>query len=122
MLYEKYLNVIDEKAEELCAVSDALYDNPETAYGEYYAVELVTKKLRENGFTVTENVLGIATAFKATYGTGKPNLGILAEYDALSGMSQEGFNPREKLFPELKIVTAADIIFSAQGHLLQLWL
>ena len=41
-MYEKYLNVIDERAEEICAVSDALWDNPEVSYAEYEAVKLLT--------------------------------------------------------------------------------
>lgn len=90
-MYEKYLKVIDEKAEELCALSDFLWDNPETAYGEYKAVDAITQKLTENGFTVTRDVAGIPTAFKATFGSTGPSLGILAEYDALEGLSQEGY-------------------------------
>lgn len=90
MMYEKYLSTIDRMSEEICAVSDALWDNPELPYGEYEAVDLITSKLEANGFTVERNVADIPTCFKATYGTGKPHLGILAEYDALSGMSQEG--------------------------------
>lgn len=87
-MYEKYLNVIDERAEEICAVSDALWDNPEVSYAEYEAVKLLTAKLEENGFTVERGVGGIPTAFTATYGTKKPVFGILAEYDGLPGMSQ----------------------------------
>jgi len=88
MLYEKYLNIIDEISEEICAVSDALWDNPETAYGEFEAVKLLTGILEKNGFTVTRNVADIPTAFKATYGSGKPSLGVQAEYDAINGLSQ----------------------------------
>ncbi len=99
MLYEKYLNVIDEKKDAFCAVSDALWDNPETPFGEYMAVELLTKKLEENGFKVTYNLSDIPTAFKATYGEGKPSLGILAEYDAIEGMSQEACIAEKKSIP-----------------------
>ena len=89
MLYEKYLGIIDEKRHEIEKISDAIWDNPETAFGEYAASELLCEKLCENGFTVTKGVSGIPTAFVATYGEGHPHLGILAEYDGLSGMSQE---------------------------------
>lgn len=95
MLYEKYLNVIDEKSDDVCAITDALWDDPELSFGEYKAVRLLTKALEENGFTVTRNVVGIPTAFKATYGNGSPSVGILAEFDGLSGMSQEA-NVAEK--------------------------
>jgi len=89
MLYEKYLNTIDERAELICNVADTIWDDAETAYGEYKAVRLITGILEEAGFEVTCNIDGIPTAFKATYGSGKPAIGILAEYDALHGMSQQ---------------------------------
>ena len=88
-MYEKYLNVIDGRAEELCAVADTLWDNPELPYHEFEAVKLLTGKLEENGFTVERGVGGIPTAFTAVYGTKKPVFGILAEYDGLPGMSQQ---------------------------------
>lgn len=99
MLYEKYLNTIDIKADEICAISDALFDNPEIGFGEYEAVRIITDKLRENGFTIYENISGIPTAFKAVYGNGRPSFGILAEYDALSGDSQEGACAEKKSIP-----------------------
>lgn len=91
MLFEKYLNTIDKYESEICAVSDYIYDHPETSYGEYKAVKVLTEFLVRLGFKVERNVADIPTAFTATYGDGKPSLGILAEYDGLSGMSQKGF-------------------------------
>ena len=99
MLYEKHLNVIDEKKELFCGVSDALYDNPETSFGEYFATDLIIKTLEENGFTITRNVADIPTAFTATFGKGKPNLGILMEFDGLEGMSQVGGIIEKKPIP-----------------------
>lgn len=89
MLYEKFLNSIDENKDLFYGVSDYLWDNPETSFGEYKAVNYITKILEENGFEVTLNLSGIPTAFKATFGSGKPSLGVLAEYDGLDNMSQE---------------------------------
>ena len=89
MLYEEYLKVIDEKSEEIGRISDDIWDSPETSFEEYTASALLVEKLRENGFSVTVGVSGIPTAFAATFGEGRPHLGILAEYDGLSGMSQE---------------------------------
>ena len=45
MLYEKHLNLIDEKKDLFCGVSDALWDNPETSFGEYFASDLLIKIL-----------------------------------------------------------------------------
>ncbi len=99
MKYKEFLNVVDEKKEIFCEVSDALWDNSETSFGEYQAVELLTKKLEENGFEVTRNLCGIPTAFKATYGSGSPSLGVLAEYDALEGMSQVAGSTKKESIP-----------------------
>ena len=56
--------------------------------------------LEKEGFTVETPVAGIQTAFKASYGSGKPVIGILAEFDALSGLSQEaGAAERRELVP-----------------------
>ena len=87
-MYKRYLNTIDEAAEKIFSVSDAIWDNPETSFQEYFASDLLCDVLKENGFEVTRGVAGIPTAFTATYGSTAPSLGILAEYDGLSGMSQ----------------------------------
>ena len=99
MKYEKYLNVIEQKKEIFYEVSDTLWDNPETSFEEYQAVDLITKKLEENGFEITRNLCGIPTAFKATYGNGCPSLGVLAEYDALEGMSQVACSAKMESIP-----------------------
>ena len=99
MLYEKHIRVIDENESMIREVSDAIWDNPETAFGEYFASDLLTDILEKQGFKVTRGVAGIPTAFTATYGEGSPRLGILAEYDGLEGMSQEGGIAEKKSIP-----------------------
>ena len=89
MLYEKFLSVIDTKANEICEISDKIWDSPETSFEEVRASALLKEALERNGFKVTLGVSGMPTAFIATYGEGEPRLGILAEYDGLSGMSQK---------------------------------
>ena len=101
MLYEEYLNLIDEKKELFCGVSDAIWDHPETSFEEHYAAELLTRVLEENGFCVTRGLCGIPTAFNATFGDEGYSLGILAEYDALDGLSQEGACKEKKPAPGL---------------------
>ena len=90
MLYEKYLQVIDEKEGLLRSISDRIWDLAELPYDEYQSSQLLCDTLEHEGFTVTRGVAGIPTAFTATYGTEGPSLGVLAEYDALSGFSQVG--------------------------------
>ena len=99
MRYEKYLNVIDEKKDIFCGASDDIWEHPETSFGEYYAADLLTRILEENGFSVTRGLCGIPTAFKASFGKGKPSLGILAEYDGLDGLSQEGECAEKRSIP-----------------------
>ena len=98
-MYEKYLKVIDENAEEICNISDAIYDNAELGFREHFASGLLKDALRAHGFKIYENLAGMPTAFKAVYGEGYPNIGILAEYDGLSGLSQEGGAWEEKAIP-----------------------
>lgn len=85
---EKYLSVIDEKRALLEQTADYLWDNPETAFTEYRSAAYLCDVLRKEGFTVEENLAGIATAFSGRFGRGKPVIGILGEFDALSGLSQ----------------------------------
>lgn len=67
----------------LRCLSDAIWNNPELAYKEFFAVEQAVEFLKEQNFTPETNYGGIATAFKAEYGTGKPAFAIFAEFDAL---------------------------------------
>ena len=66
-----------------------IWDYAEVGYKEEKSSALLQKTLNENGFTVQAGVAGIPTAFVASYGSGKPVIGILAEYDALPGLAQE---------------------------------
>ena len=92
----QYLSVIDEKAGLLEDVANFLWDNPETAFTEFKSAAYLCDVLRKEGFTVKENLAGIQTAFSGTYGSGKPVIGILGEFDALSGLSQEAGCPEQK--------------------------
>jgi aminobenzoyl-glutamate utilization protein B len=65
-----------------------IWDFAEVGYKEVKSAALHIQHLRDAGFTVETGVAGIPTAFVATYGSGSPSIGILAEYDALPGLSQ----------------------------------
>ncbi len=67
----------------LIDVSHTLHDNPEITFEEHKSAELLTNELEEHGFEVQRGVAGLDTAFIATYGSGEPVVGLLAEYDAL---------------------------------------
>lgn len=83
------LAAIDREREPICAASDAVWEHPETAFQEFASTEILCDLLEKEGFQVERNVAGIATAFSGTFGHGKPVMGILGEFDALSGLSQE---------------------------------
>ena len=95
-MYEKYLHVIDDKAEEIEALSDYIWENAEPAYHEFKSSRKLADALEANGFTVTRKLIGIPTAFKATFGKGAPSFGILAEFDALESLAQEAGVTEEK--------------------------
>ena len=61
----------------------------ETGLEEVKSSKELQDLLRANGFTVEAGVAGMPTAFVATYGSGRPVIGILAEFDALPGLSQD---------------------------------
>ena len=81
---------IAEKASLISDVADKIWDYAELSLQEERSAALYCRVLEVEGFTVTKNVCNISTAFTASYGSGKPVIGILAEYDALSGLSQVG--------------------------------
>jgi aminobenzoyl-glutamate utilization protein B len=66
----------------------AIWGFAEIGFKEDKSTALLQSKLKENGFSMESGVAGMPTAFVATFGTGKPVIAILAEYDALPGLSQ----------------------------------
>jgi aminobenzoyl-glutamate utilization protein B len=74
-----------------------IWDYAEVGYKEVKSAALHIQHLREAGFTVETGVAGIPTAFVATYGTGSPAIGILAEYDALPGINQSALAERDPI-------------------------
>ena len=66
-----------------------IWDFAEVGYQETKSSALLQQQLRDAGFTVQANVAGMPTGFVASYGSGKPVIGILAEFDALPGITQE---------------------------------
>ena len=82
------LMAIDREREAICNASDQVWENPETAFLEYKSMEILCDLLTKEGFEVKQNVANIPTAFTGTYGSGKPVIGFLGEFDALSGISQ----------------------------------
>ena len=71
------------------AIALQIWDYAELGYKEEKSSALLQQTLKDKGFAVESGVAGIPTAFVASYGSGHPIIGILAEYDALPGLSQQ---------------------------------
>lgn len=70
-------------------VAQRIWGFAEVGYKETKSAALLQDVLRKNGFAVQAGVADMPTAFVATYGSGQPVIGILAEYDALPGLAQQ---------------------------------
>lgn len=88
-LKNELMGRVDKKSRLLIEVSDSLWEYAEIALLEYKSSKLLMGVLEKEGFNVEREVAGMPTAFVASYGSGKPVIGILAEYDALPGLSQD---------------------------------
>ncbi len=84
----KFLEAIDQKEKLLCDAADFIWDHPELAFHEFECSQYLCQILEQEGFSVKKGLAGIETAFSGTYGSGKPVIGILGEFDALCGLHQ----------------------------------
>ena len=84
----KVKEAVDDQRVRLREISGFIYENPELGSEEFKTAELLTGELEGHGFEVERGILGMPTAFTATYkrkGTG-PRVAVLAEYDCLPGV------------------------------------
>ncbi|MDR3588480.1 MAG: amidohydrolase [Negativicutes bacterium] len=80
---------LDANAERLQDVARNIWENPELPFAESNAAGLQSEVLRKAGFSIRSDLKDLPTAFVAEYGSGRPILGILGEYDALAKLSQK---------------------------------
>lgn len=86
-LKQALIEEVDRLSPELLQISRFLHANPELAFEEYQAAELLIRTLEEHGFSLERGVARLTTAFTASYASGEgPTIAFLAEYDALPGM------------------------------------
>ena len=97
LLYAEVGVRVDAHAERLGALSRQIWELAEVGYKETKSSALLQAELTRAGFSVQAGVAGIPTAFVATFGSGTPVLGLMAEYDALPGLSQRDVPKREAL-------------------------
>jgi aminobenzoyl-glutamate utilization protein B len=98
------LQSLDGRGEIYADVAKQIWSFAEVGYQEHKSSALLQAQLKAEGFNITPGVADIPTAFTASYGSGRPVIGIVGEFDALPGLSQD--------------VTAArkPLIESAPGH------
>lgn len=86
---EQVMDALDTKTTFYGDIAHTIWNYAEMGYQEEKSSALLENTLKNEGFTITSGVAGIPTAFVAEYGSGSPIIGILGEYDALPGLSQE---------------------------------
>ena len=85
-LKKRAINEVEARRDELIELSLRIHANPETAFREAKAAGWLTDYLEAEGFAVERGICQIDTAFRATYGSGRPRVAFIAEYDALAGI------------------------------------
>jgi len=83
------IQVLDAKADHYGQLSRTIWEAAEVGYKETISSALLRDELKAAGFRIDEGVAGMPTAFVATWGSGKPVIGIMGEFDALPGLSQD---------------------------------
>jgi len=86
---ERIRQIAAEKASAIADMNHCVWSYAEYGYQERQSAAKLMDTLRAEGFQVESGIAGIETAFVARWGSGKPVIGILAEYDALPGLSQQ---------------------------------
>ena len=92
---EEIKALVAQNAETTKALASEIWAYAELSYEEFRSAAALMEALKAQGFTVEEGIAGMPTAFTAKFvsGSGKPVIGLLAEYDALSGLSQKAACP-----------------------------
>ncbi|GAB4113202.1 MAG: M20 family metallopeptidase [Roseiflexaceae bacterium] len=83
------VDYLDQQDEKLIYLAREIWAHPEVALQERFACNLLADELEAAGFRVERDIGQLSTAFVASWGSGTPIIGILGEYDALPGLSQQ---------------------------------
>jgi len=81
--------LIDDKSNVLIELAAKIWENPEIAFQEVKACQWTADVLKKEGFEVEKGYAGVPTALRGVWGSGKPVIGFLGEYDALADLSQQ---------------------------------
>lgn len=88
---------LDAQSGKYDSMAATIWKWAEPGYLETKTTSLLQEELRRSGFTISQGIAEIPTAFVASFGSGKPVIGILAEMDALPGLSQSATPDRKPL-------------------------
>ncbi|MBC7850963.1 MAG: amidohydrolase, partial [Chitinophagaceae bacterium] len=88
---------VENQKSDLIKISDKIWAYAEIAMKENMSAKLLADYAESKGFRIQRNVAEIPTAFIAEFGSGKPIIGILGEFDALPGLSQKAQTKQEAL-------------------------
>jgi len=80
---------VENHKDNLIKISDDIWALAETAFEEHQSSKILADYAEQQGFQVERGVADIPTAFVATFGSGKPVISVLGEFDALPGLSQK---------------------------------
>jgi aminobenzoyl-glutamate utilization protein B len=98
------LTHVEKHAERFGSISRQIWEAPELGFEESKSSALLQQELEANGFAIQRGVAGMPTAFTASWGTGKPVIVLMGEFDALPGLSQK------------ELATKAPVREGAPGH------
>ena len=91
------LKQLDKNTDAYGEIAKQIWQYAEVGYQETKSSALLQSTLKDAGFEVTSGVAGMPTAFVASYGSGEPVIGILAEFDALPGVAQQAVPERQTI-------------------------
>ena len=91
------ISSVEKHQQELITLSDQIWGFAEIAMRETKSSKVLADYAEAQGFKVTRGVAAIPTAFIAEFGSGKPIIGVLGEFDALPGLSQKAQPTKEVL-------------------------
>ncbi|MFT5482449.1 MAG: aminobenzoyl-glutamate utilization protein B [Halieaceae bacterium] len=96
-LKEAAVASVEQQSQKLSDMSDQIWSFAEIALNESHSVKVLADYATEQGFEVQRGVAGLPTAFIASYGSGRPIIGVLGEFDALPRLSQAAAPERQTL-------------------------
>jgi aminobenzoyl-glutamate utilization protein B len=93
----RVIESLDRRSQEYVEVATSIWNFAELGYLETRSSALLQQKLSAAGFAVRAGVADIPTAFVASYGSGKPVIAFVGEFDALPGLSQAAVPERRPI-------------------------